>query len=425
MKKLSIILACFLVALAACTKSNEVHPELGNGNDEIITVGVNDIHVKYFINNMDDVQKAVFYYGIAETQQITPVEMTKNEDCFELLVNDLLSDTIYNYYYELFPYVGNAYRTEQNIFHTQAGEIIPIPPTPPVEVPIGAINGLFTVNENGKQVYFSQGNLQYRAFLNIWRFAEKQWDYVGDNLYGTVYENGAKCDNLLISSTYDGWIDLFRWATSGYDHGAVCYQPWSYVGGWPNTNFNAYGYAGYNLYDQTGKADWGYNVIFNGGCEENQWRTLKIDEWDYIVNTRNTVSGIRYAKATITSDTAGFISGVVLLPDDWNESFYSLVETNTQSAEYSSNYITTSDWENLLESKGAVFLPASGNRWGIYGINYVGWWGGYWSSSVVVFSSGYETSAHAFTFIPEDLFAMDVDYREAGLSVRLVRDVNL
>lgn len=39
----------------------------------------------------------------------------------------------------------------------------------------GAINGLFTVNDDGKHVYFSRGNLQYwGAFGQYWKFADHQ-----------------------------------------------------------------------------------------------------------------------------------------------------------------------------------------------------------------------------------------------------------
>ena len=51
---------------------------------------------------------------------------------------------------------------------------------------------------------FSPGNLQYKASTSIWAFAENQYDFVGS-------------DNTNISSTYDGWIDLFGWGTSGYN----------------------------------------------------------------------------------------------------------------------------------------------------------------------------------------------------------------
>ena len=31
-----------------------------------------------------------------------------------------------------------------------------------------------------KKVHFSKGNLQYQASTNTWRFAEKQYDIIGD-----------------------------------------------------------------------------------------------------------------------------------------------------------------------------------------------------------------------------------------------------
>ena len=116
-------------------------------------------------------------------------------------------------------------------------------------VPTGAINGLFSISET-KQVWFSQGNLQYQASTDIWRFAEHQWDFVGGThyingqVYGNVYENGIKCDNSLISSTYSGWIDLFGWGTSGYndanDSNNVEFKPWS-TNVYTENNYFGYG----------------------------------------------------------------------------------------------------------------------------------------------------------------------------------------
>ena len=54
----------------------------------------------------------------------------------------------------------------------------------------GAILAEFSVSDSTK-IYFSQGNLQYQASTNTWRFAEHQWDYVGDSIDGTVYEKGT------------------------------------------------------------------------------------------------------------------------------------------------------------------------------------------------------------------------------------------
>ena len=281
------------------------------------------------------------------------------------------------------------------------------------EVPIGAISGKFTINANGDQVYFSQGNLQYQASTNTWRFATNQWDYVGgtDN-HGYFYGNVSGSTNNNISATYSGWIDLFGWGTSGYNHGAVCYQPWS-----TSTNYSdyyAYGSSTCNLYDQTGKADWGYNAISNGGNTEGQWRTLTRDEWFYVFYSRPTLSGIRYAKATVN-----YVEGVILLPDDWSSSTYSLSNTNSYTASFSSNYIF-SQW-TTLESAGAVFLPITGFRFlpSILYIDRVDPRGYYWSASYL--DSNF---AHLVYFYDSYLHAASNGNRCCGYSVRLVRDYN-
>ena len=279
--------------------------------------------------------------------------------------------------------------------------------------PIGAIHGAFSVSEN-EYVYFSQGNLQYKASSKTWRFAEHQWDYVGTqtpDTYGYAGGTVSGSDNANISSSYNGWIDLFGWGTSGYNHGAVCYQPWSTSR--HRYDYYAYGSSTYNLYDQTGKADWGYNKISNGNNEENYgWHTLSKDEWRYVFNTRTTSSNIRYAMAKVNN-----VNGIILLPDDWDASYYSLCNTNT-SESFESNIISANQWLNSLESHGAVFLPAAGYR-GANLVNSAGEDGAYWSSS-------YGNSDHAYKIHFGDgfLYSNDSDpYRCDGRSVRLVFSV--
>nr|ANG65667.1 hypothetical protein [uncultured bacterium G1] len=144
-------------------------------------------------------------------------------------------------------------------------------------VPTGAINGLFSVSST-KQVYFSQGNLQYTKSTSTWSFMEHQYNTVEIN--GYPYKDDYEDTDV---------VSLFGWATSGYDHGATCYQPYSTNG--DNSNYYAYGNASYNLYDQTGKADWGYNAISNGGNTENSgWRTLTTAEWQYLFSGRTNAS---------------------------------------------------------------------------------------------------------------------------------------
>ena len=227
------------------------------------------------------------------------------------------------------------------------------------DVPVGAINGLFTINEDGDQVYFSQGNLQYQASTNTWRFAENQWDFVREG-------------NENISPTYDGWIDLFNWGTSGYNHGANCYQPWS-ISTEPS-DYYAYGIETCNLFDQSGEADWGYNSISNGGNKEGLWRTLDINEWGCLLFERMTMSEIRFAKARVNG-----VDGLIILPDNWIVSNYTLNCTNDVEANFDQNVIEYNQWMSILQESGAVFLPIAGNRIGtsfVYGDS-----GDYWSST--------------------------------------------
>ena len=266
-----------------------------------------------------------------------------------------------------------------------------------ISIPGGAIEGLFSVSAT-QQVYFSQGNLQYigSAATPYWQFAEHQWDCLG-----TTTNQNSSDENVD--------RDLFGWGTSGYNHGAVCYQPWSTS--MNPGNYYAYGQAYNNLYDGNGQADWGYNAISNGGNMEGQWRTLTNDEWVYVFNTRSTTSGIRWAKGTVNG-----VSGTILLPDNWTASTYAL--NNTNDGNYGSNTITAEDWANTLEANGAVFLPAAGVREGTL-VYYVGSYGYYWSAS-------YDGSEYAYYVIFNngllDPHHYDFLYRSYCLSVRLVRN---
>ena len=267
---------------------------------------------------------------------------------------------------------------------------------------LGMLPGLFSIG-SGAQIHFSQGNLQYQASTKKWRFATNQYDNIGSN-------------NSNISQSYSGWIDLFGWGTSGYNHGAVCYQPWSVST--DESDYYAYGSNVAELWYQSGNADWGYNAISNGGNHEAQWHTLSKGAWEYIFNRRNTASGIRYARGKVNG-----INGILLFPDDWEESLYPIVNYNTSSgglSHFNDNTIPLSDWEQL-EINGVVFLPLSGIRWGT-DIDLSK--GMYWSSS----NWGYGTAAYCVSFDNSGLdpsnsnTGLAIKGKELGLSVRLVRN---
>lgn len=234
-------------------------------------------------------------------------------------------------------------------------------------VPVGAVNGLFSVSDNQK-VFFSQGNLQYNTTTNIWRFSEHQYDYINQNLY----------------SNY--WMDLFGWGTG-------------------NAPTNVLIEGDYSNY-----SEWGNNTISNG-CDTIVWRTLTKEEWNYVIDVRNTNSGIRYAKAQI-----GEINGVVLLPDNWNDNIYTLNNSNCFDVNYDSNIVDVSDWLTKFETNGAVFLPAGGFR-NNYVVGAGGEVGHYWSSTEI-----YNSLAWMFCF-GNDFLNIAGNNRWFGYSVRLVCDV--
>ena len=265
--------------------------------------------------------------------------------------------------------------------------------------PTGAIDGKFTINNNGDQVYFAQGNLQYigSASTPYWKFAENQWDCLGI----TTEQNSS-------SQSVDR--DVFGWGTSGWNPGNTYYRPWDTN----NSSGASYGPAGANnLTGDCINSDWGvYNPISNGGDQPNQWRTMSKEEWVYVFDTRTTDSGIRFAKASVND-----VNGVILLPDDWNSNYYALSDTNSKSASYTSNTITSSEW-NILELLGAVFLPATGYRFGT-SVKNVGIRGYYWSSSYV--NSNYAYGVYFYDSADtSDLNPQDCSNRSYGRGIRLV-----
>ncbi|MBR4453708.1 MAG: T9SS type A sorting domain-containing protein [Bacteroidales bacterium] len=259
------------------------------------------------------------------------------------------------------------------------------------------------------QVVFSPGNLQWSATnggntatthavadsstaAGTWRFAPNQWDAIG-----------AGNDN--ISSTYTEWIDSFGWGTSGYNN------KYPYMTSTTDTDYvNGNNHIAGTYYD------WGvYNAIYNPKTNTTDvpgtWRTLTKDEWVYLLNTRPTLSSIRYAKATVCGSV-----GVIIVPDNWSNIYYILTNVNTSSATYTSNIISATDWAKM-ESAGCVFLPAAGSRWYIY-IGGVGSSGDYWSTTYYDSNNAYYLGFYWST--------LDVSYNHFlhdGLSVRLVKDV--
>ncbi len=235
----------------------------------------------------------------------------------------------------------------------------------------GALSGKFTINPQGDQVVFSQGNLQYKASTDTWRFAKNQYDTIGSR-------------NANISAVYAGWIDLFGWGT-GNDPVKT------------NTNESAYN----PFYE------WGANPISNGGNVANLWRTLTFSEWAYVLNTRPNCTNL-CGKATVNN-----IRGYVLLPDDWT--LPSGLSFTPSAADWTTNSYYADEWQEM-EDAGAVMLVANGFRYGATNVGSFGELVMYWSAT-----STSEYLAGCVGFI-NDLIYTD-NARSNGEGVRLVQDV--
>ena len=279
-----------------------------------------------------------------------------------------------------------------------------------------------------KTVVFAPGNLQFQAAGCIqetqedliggtWRFAEHQWDYIGNN-------PGNSVTNRNTRMTQSDWIDLFCWGTSGWNSSADYYTPFRV--GQSSTSYNPGTSLSNSLTGQYARADWGiFNNIYNPSTKvidpAGTWYTMTKDEWVYMLDTR---SGIRFAMAKV-----GNVNGMLIFPDGWDASWYDPQNANNYTATYNSNSMTVADFQQL-ENRGVVFLPAAGNQ--TTKINEVGEGGSYWSSTYsdkVAYDRNGNRLAYAYGLYfttkknPDNPGAAGPHERSHGRCVRLVRPV--
>lgn len=240
---------------------------------------------------------------------------------------------------------------------------------------------------NNKVVLFSPGNLQYKASTKTWRFAEQQYDFIGDY-------------NAKVSNTYSGWIDLFGWGTGNNPIKTI-----------PTDE------------DYSPFVDWGTNTI--GTYSPRTWRTLSKEEWDYVFRLRANASQL-YGLGTVKG-----VKGYILLPDKWNPSngikftprgqkgFAKNTDDffeNEDDNHWTDNVYSAPDWQKM-EQCNAVFLPAAGMRERklTRSVEFGGW---YWSCTE---GDGYN-SAYSIMFDGTKCFTKLQIFRSFGYSVRLVYD---
>ena len=265
-------------------------------------------------------------------------------------------------------------------------------PTPPVPV------HPFSIGAN-KQVIFSPAELQYHCLNNEWRFAPTQYECVGD-------------DNQNISPTYNGWIDLFSYGTSGWNSGANEYLPTS-------ISTTASDYINQNLTGAYANADWGiYNTIYNtktGNIDPaGTWRAPLGSELLYLLSSRTTPSGVRFAKCQVNG-----WNGAILLPDDWDTSYLTISNRNSWSGAFNQLVLSSSDFDNL-EQYGVVFCGQFGVRNG----TSTAWPSSPNSIGNITTAQNNGTSYNSTLEVSGGGFGMQNRAKYFGKTVRLVKDVN-
>lgn len=266
----------------------------------------------------------------------------------------------------------------------------------------GSLNGKFSVAANTK-VYFSQGNLQaviasgptntYNYTASSWKFADNQWEFIGNNPGNTSFAVGTTVDLF-------GWVGKSAfWDTYGL------------------STFEGYNniYFGTSANDEL-KSDWGKNI-----GDGNTWRTLTADEWNYLFTDRTTggtvgsTSQARYTVATIRTDVSGGVNGIILFPDgvDFTSTEFTTLGTVNGTSTWGTK-CTSAQW-TVLEGKGCVFLPAAGSR-NVTIVQKSGTSGHYWSSS-----TDDVRYAYGVYFGEGNLDTKSYSNRYFGRPVRLVR----
>lgn len=260
--------------------------------------------------------------------------------------------------------------------------------------PAEPVQGLFSVSAT-KQVTFSPGNLQYTQSTNTWSFASAQWEMLGtDNVTGGYVESDPTYGDFKYGTDLADKIDLFGWSTSATYFGV-------------NTSTDENDYSGSFV-------DWGTNKI--GNDAPNTWRTLTYEEWDYLRSGRSNASSL-CGIAQVNG-----INGLIFLPDNWvcpaGVTFKSGFHSSYGTEYYAAYQTFTAEQWSKLESAGAVFLPATGNR---YNSNVISLYesGRYWSAT----ESDSNIAVASMLGVYSDGVRMYDNPRYNGHSVRLVQDL--
>ena len=268
------------------------------------------------------------------------------------------------------------------------------------------IPALFTVNSEGRQVFFSKGNLWYgkvgASESSTFNFENEQWEF-------SPTSNGSR------DATH---VSHFFW--SKFAH-VACRESYIELEKVDRTDIFFT-----NMQESAGADKPNASFIVAG--EANRYRTLsggEGSEWEYLINLRTTkdnqaptingTSDARWMRCSVRLNNDRYVKGLLIFSDTftWPKGDGAPAE---DSAYGNSPATYSRDEFKKLEDAGCVFLPATGVFNG--DVLNIGNSGIYWSSSA-------ESETFAFSlFFTDDRINPGAGgfFRKFGYSVRLVMD---
>lgn len=381
MKKICLILFAFslVLSLVSCEKDKDVVLVVVSVSNEQVLPTYTSATISSVISSKVLISQAFVHYTTSKDfASYEEVQMQEKDGQYTAELVGLQENSTYYYRYA----VANRY---SSLVIETVNEFSTLNPVAPVVA-------TFSVSES-KQVYFSKGNLQYTQSTKTWSFAENQWDMIGtDNVTGGSVTSDPKDGDSKLGDALADKIDLFGWSTSA-------------------TNFGVSISEDHNDYSGS-FVDWGTNKI--GNDAPNTWRTLTKNEWEYLLKYRPNADFLR-GIAQVNG-----VNGLIFLPDNWvcpaDITFQPFWHYSMGAEYYAACQTFTAEQWSKLETAGAVFLPASGNRYGL-NMEAVQAYGFYWTTSASnvrdvyalrIFSSG------------SNVYSFDRIYAR---SVRLVKDL--
>ena len=192
----------------------------------------------------------------------------------------------------------------------------------------------FSVSKS-KKVQFARGNLRYEGdsygYETEWSMAKQQYEILGE---ANIRTTGG--------STYPANLkDLFCWSTTKNYCGVS----------------NYYYEDDSDVHFKGDFVDWGTDAKLASALGTG-WSTLTKDEWSYLLTERENAA-TKKAVATIAIDAENSVKGLLLLPDEWTAPDGAPVLSGSPAE------ITLAQWQ-LMETAGAVFLPAAGQMTSTY-----------------------------------------------------------